>query len=123
MMETAYMTTREVKIAMNKKRRNRIVRRQRVALAFFITGIIMLILFLVFTVKLEAHDEKVEQKCYAAVDVMPGDTLLGISDGYFSPSHYHDVDSYLEEVKSINHFDDNYTITPDRKVILPYYSY
>ena len=123
MMDTSYMTGREIRIALNKKRRIRIVRRQRIALAFFLAGILMLILFFIFTIKLEAHNEKPYYKYYTAIDVHPGDTLTGISKDYVCLSHYRDISDYLEEVKSINHLDDDYTITGDKKLILPYYSY
>ena len=122
MMNTTSMTIRNIRIVDNKKRRLRIVRRQRLLLAVFIAALISITIFIVSTMILEAHSEATEVKYYTAVDIHAGDTLYELSNNYISYTHYNDINSYMNEVKRINHLDEVGHIYAGTKIIFPYYS-
>lgn len=61
-------------------------------------------------------------KYYTSVTVESGETLWDIADEYIDYAHYKNRNSYITEVQSINHLDDNCSITAGQTLILPYYS-
>ncbi len=93
MMDSAYMAYRELRIAENKKRRLKTVRRQRIIMVLLIAILIAGIIFLTSRLVLEAHSETIDYKYYTTVDVHSGDTLASLSKESMSPSRYKDIDS------------------------------
>lgn len=61
-------------------------------------------------------------KYYTSVTVESGMTLWGLADEYIDYNYYKDRDSYIAEVKSINHLDDNGSLIAGQMLVLPYYS-
>lgn len=61
-------------------------------------------------------------KYYTSVSVESGETLWSLADKYIDYNFYKDRNSYISEVKSINHLDDNGFIRAGQTLILPYYS-
>ncbi len=61
-------------------------------------------------------------KYYTSVTVEGGETLWDIVEGYIDYSHYKNRNSYIEEVRSINHLDEDCSIMAGQMLILPYYS-
>lgn len=60
-------------------------------------------------------------KYYTSVTVEAGDSLWQIAGDYID-SHYDSRESYIAEVRSINHLADNDTIYAGQLLIVPYYS-
>lgn len=60
-------------------------------------------------------------KYYTSIIVEAGESLWDIADGYMD-GHYDSRDSYIAEVRSINHLDENGTIIAGQTLIVPYYS-
>ena len=64
-------------------------------------------------------------KYYESITVSCGENIYTILETYRDDVHYKDVDSYIREVCSINHFD--YTegelidVRPGDRLIVPYY--
>ncbi len=119
-MNAAYSAYREIKIAENKKRRMRIVRRQRMMLATVLALFIFIILFFSLTRVIQANSEKGRFKYYTSITVHSGDTLNSIAGEYYSED-YKDVQAYIDEVCSINHIKDD-VIYAGENIIVPYYS-
>lgn len=61
-------------------------------------------------------------KYYTQITVEPGDTLWDIAGVYMDGNVYRDKNSYIAEVRSINHLDEEETIQAGRRLIVPYYS-
>ena len=68
-------------------------------------------------------DEKVNFKYYTSIMVGYGDTLWKIADEYIDYSEYKDKETYLAEVRNMNHLDDDSDIKAGQYLIVPYYSY
>ena len=60
-------------------------------------------------------------KYYTSVIVEAGESLWDIAGDYID-GHYDSRDSYIAEVRSINHLDENGTIIAGQTLIVPYYS-
>ena len=119
-MNAEYNTYRELRILENRKRRLRIVRRQRILLALIVALLIFSTTFLVTGIILRAQDSAPSYKYYTSISVKSGDTLGSIAQRYIS-KEYRDIDEYVNEVRSINHIDDS-SIYAGEKIIVPYYS-
>ncbi len=61
-------------------------------------------------------------KYYTSVTVESGETLWSLADRHIDYSYYKDKNSYISEVKSINHLDDSCFIKAGQILILPYYT-
>ncbi|MCI9337561.1 MAG: LysM peptidoglycan-binding domain-containing protein [Lachnospiraceae bacterium] len=61
-------------------------------------------------------------KYYTTVTVESGETLWSLADEYVDYNYYRDKNKYISEVKSINHLDEDCTITAGQSLIVPYYS-
>ena len=61
-------------------------------------------------------------KYYTSVTVESGETLWEIADEYIDYNYYKNKNSYITEVKSINHLDDNCSLMEGQVIVLPYYS-
>ena len=61
-------------------------------------------------------------KYYTSVTVESGETLWDIADEFVEYSYYKNKNSYIKEVQSINHLDENCSIDAGQILILPYYS-
>ncbi len=120
-MDTAYMAYRELKIAENKKRRMKIVRRQRILLALVIAVVVFTAVFLGTTLVLQANSGGNRIKYYTQVTVAYGDTLTDIAGRYISED-YRNEESYINEVCSINHLEDQDKLLAGTTIIVPYYS-
>ncbi len=119
-MDAAYTAYRELRIARNKAKRLRIVRRQRIILGLILALIIFVISFFVTSLVLNAREKAPSYKYYTSITVAGGDTLYDIARKYIT-SEYSDIDRYVKEVSSINHLEDD-CIYAGENIIVPYYS-
>lgn len=62
-------------------------------------------------------------KYYTDITVAAGDTLWDIADEYIDYEQYKDKDSYITEVRSINHIAEDASIRAGQNLIVPYYSH
>lgn len=122
-MSTAYVDSRDIRIAENKKRREKIVRRQWAILitAVVIAAIAFTILFINLSMVLHAQSEPAHFKYYTSITVSAGETLTDIADRYYS-DEFKSIEAYISEVRSINHIDDNDKLYAGTDIIVPYYS-
>lgn len=120
-MDAAYMAYRELRIEENRKRRLKIVRRQRIILALVTGLIVFVIAFICATLLLQAHDDNMKYKYYTQIDVHAGDTLEGIADRYLTvqdDTRQH----YISEIIAINNLGEDGMILAGDRLIVPYYS-
>lgn len=126
-MDASYNAYREIRIAANRKKRLRIVRRQRMILGIVIAIVVFLGIFLATTMLTQAQSEKVPIKYYTSITIKPGETLSSIADRYLSDAElskeYKNADSYIKEVCAMNHIDEDDTIYAGENLCVPYYSY
>lgn len=61
-------------------------------------------------------------KYFTGVTVEVGESLWDLAGEYMDSAHYDSRESYIAEVCSINHLDDENAITAGQLLILPYYS-
>ncbi|SFP63837.1 hypothetical protein SAMN04487928_10542 [Butyrivibrio proteoclasticus] len=120
-MDQVYMNYREIRIAENKKRRQKIVKRQRFILGAGISILIVMIACIASTLVSEARSEAVRYKYYTSVTVHSGDTLESLADEYIT-EEYRDQASFIREVCGINNLEDEDSIMAGECIILPYYS-
>ena len=120
-MDAAYTAYREIRIEENRKRRLRIVRRQRIILGLIIAVIVFAFAFLGTKLVLSAHSENIRFKYYTTITVHSDDTLGSIAGDYIS-SEYKDADSYIREVCTINNLNEEGRIYAGESLVVPYYS-
>lgn len=60
-------------------------------------------------------------KYYTSITVNTGDTLWNIADEYIDYDFYKNKNSYISEVKHINHLEED-MITAGQTLVVPYYS-
>lgn len=119
-----FVSDSEIRIMNNKRRRMRIVRRQRMALAGIIAVIIATTVFIIMTLTSGAASNTFtpEYKYYRQITVHSGDTLWDIANANIPEGHYADVDSFMSEISSINSLREDGRINAGENLILPYYS-
>lgn len=114
------MDRSEKRIHDNKIRRKKELRK-KVILAFLTMGIVTVLFFTAnsFLSIVKASDEAPAYKCYKSVLVEAGDTLWSIASNNMG-TEYESTDSYVKEVKNMNHLSDD-DITAGNYLIVPYY--
>ena len=85
-----FVSRSEIRILNNKKRRMRIVRRQRLALTAVIAVVIALVIFLAMTLTIDAETGRFEPeyKYYRQITIHSGDTLWTIASANLPREHY-----------------------------------
>ena len=113
----------EVRIRKNKMLRQRELRRHIFVFAIVFFSISFILVFWGMAMMSDAHteDQTVAYKYYKSVSVAYGDSLWDIAKENISSDHYKDMNTYLNEVRSINHLS-NDTINAGSNLIVPYYS-
>ncbi len=61
-------------------------------------------------------------KYYTSVTIEYGETLWSLADAYIDYENYRDKNSYISEVCSINHLDEDGSLMAGQVLIMPYYS-
>lgn len=117
------MTDREYR---SYKRRMRI-RRERRHKAMMVVITFCLILFGTIsyqsiTSSAKSGEQDIMFKYYTNITVTQGETLWDIANEYIDYEQYKDIDSYIDEVRSINHIDENSVIRIGQNLIVPYFS-
>lgn len=116
------MTDRELKVY----RRNLKLRRARRQRAFLsaITVVATICVILVCALSHNAFRSNAGHgfKYYTNITVGVNDTLWDIAEEYIDYEHYTNMNSYIAEVKSINHLDENCMIVAGQMLIVPYYA-
>ncbi len=82
---------------------------------------IFIILFLGVGMVLHAQSEKTRFKYYTKITVEAGETLTDIAHKYYSDD-FKSIEDYMNEVCSINHFEDSEKLYAGTDIIVPYYS-
>ncbi len=121
-MDAAYIQYRETRIAENRKRRLRIVRNRRIALGLIIAVIIFTTSFITAVLMSKASSKDVAVKYYTQITVERGDTLSTLASRYMTDD-YGSVDTYINEVRSINHMSEEDELIAGTNVVVPYYSF
>lgn len=119
-----FVSDSEIRILNNKKRRMKIVKRQRMALAAVIAVVVATLVFIIMTLTSNATSENFtpEYKYYRQIAVHSGDTLWDIASANLPTGHYRDLEAYMAEISSINHLPEDGCINAGENLILPYYS-
>jgi len=68
----------------------------------------------------EDNASQVSYKYYTSITVSSQDTLWSIAEKYMDIEHYHSINDYIQEVKAMNHLQ-NDIITYGEHLIIPYY--
>lgn len=70
----------------------------------------------------EAKEAELSFKYYRNIPVEQGDTLSSIAQTYADQEHYETTDDYVQEVRLINHLEEEDKIYTGDYLIIPYYS-
>ncbi len=102
------------------------LRRERRKKCFALAGAALatFCMILICTVSYSAIKTKANSgyKYYTSVTVGAGETLWELADNYIDYDFYNNKSSYISEVQSINHLDEEGTVKAGQVLILPYYS-
>lgn len=101
------------------RRERRIKCRNAVGMLLAVAGMVLICTLSYGSIESRANSEF---KYYTSVTVEAGDTLWEIADGYINYEYYKTKDSYISEVRSINHLDEACSVMAGQTLILPYYS-
>ncbi|MBQ6588845.1 MAG: LysM peptidoglycan-binding domain-containing protein [Butyrivibrio sp.] len=118
-----FLSKSEIRIRENKKRRLRIVRRQKIALFLGIAFILFIILFSSYSLMSVAQDDNFVPKCkyYKVLTVHAGDNISQLAQEYFDEEEYEDFGSYVSEICKINQLTDSNFIKAGENIVVPYY--
>ncbi len=118
-----FLSKSEIRIYRNRIRRQRIARQQRIALVMIIAIIMFLVMFLASSIILEAETDTYipEYKYYKSITVNAGDTLWNIAADNYSSDHYESINSYIDEICSINNILGD-EIGAGEDIVVPYFS-
>ena len=118
-----FLSKSEMRIYENKKRRMKIVRRQKLLLALCISVIIFIALFIRNYIVLNAQNDLYipEMKYYKIVLVHENDTLWQIAGDYYDRERYDGFKSYISEICSINGLENEDSIRSGENLVIPYY--
>lgn len=112
---------RRKEIFRNQRARKIRERRMHFALSFMVAVIAFVSVFFVFSARSKAESKDQKFKYYTSISVEYGDSLWTIADEYMDREFY-DRLTYIQEVKSINHIQDENEIVAGKILIVPYYS-
>lgn len=108
---------------------NRVLRQQykirRRAMACVFTAVLILLCVVSYhsiSSSASTGSDEINFKYYAATSLEYGETLWQIADQYIDYTQYKDKETYLKEVRSINHIEDDAAIPAGQTLIMPYYS-
>ena len=112
----------ERRIRNNKLRRRRQIRRNiYMTMITFVLIASLSVSFCSFGSKAQSRNEDISYKYYKSISVGAGDTLWDYAELYAVKDYYDTYNSYIKEVKEINHLQ-NDNIVYGQHIILPYYS-
>ena len=117
------MSDRELRAYKRRMRRQREIRRK--CFTFLMTICLVIICAVSYhSISISAHSdqEDINFKYYTSIHVAYGETLWDIADNYIDYNEYKDKNSYIAEVRSINHLEDESDIRAGQRLIVPYYS-
>ncbi len=119
-----YYSKSEIRIRNNKKRRQRIFRRQVTVLGLIISLFIFIMSLSLNSLMADAQSDeyKPEFKYYKTLTVHVGDTLSDIARENYPKDHYSGMNSYIKEICSINGIGDSNELKAGEALIVPYYS-
>lgn len=118
-----FLSKSEIRIRENKKRRLRIVRRQKIALFLGITFILFILLFFRYSLMSTASNDDFVPKCkyYKVLTVHAGDNISEIAKEYYDADQYEDFGTYVSEICKINQLSDANLIKAGENIVVPYY--
>ena len=97
-------------------------RRKMMASTFFVLAVTCVIMTgSIFYSSIRSHAGN-GFKYYTSVTVEAGETLWSLADAYIDYENYRDKNSYISEVRSINHLDEDGSLMAGQVLIMPYYS-
>lgn len=107
--------------------RNNRIRRRMELRRKILMSILTICLVITFSVGINGflsnakdHSSPVSYKYYTSITVSKEDTLWSIAEKYMDREHYSSANDYIQEVKSMNHLQ-NDMITYGEHLIIPYY--
>lgn len=114
----------ELRIIENRRRRMRIVRRQKMFLMLAVTVVLLVIAFFGWTLKLSAQNDNIvpKYKYYTVITVGWGESLEDIAGRYIDYEMYDSIDEYISEVCRINHIQDEDIVYAGDSMVVPYHS-
>ena len=115
------MSERELRKYMRALRLRR--ERRRKCLTLAVAAFAAFCMVLVCTISYNSISSNANDgfKYYTSVIVEAGESLWDIADDYMD-GHYDSKNSYIAEVRNINHLDENGTVMAGQTLIVPYYS-
>ena len=118
-----YYTKRDLYNKAVMRERRRVVRRQKFCV--LAAAIVIVLAFSVFTgarftFANQNQSSPAKVKCYKSIIIYCGDTLTSIADEYCS-DEWKDRASYIHEVESINHLDEDTVLIAGNYLCVPYY--
>ena len=112
----------ERRIRNNKlKRKHQLRRNISMTVITFVLIACFSVMFCSFGSKAQSSSEDISYKYYKSIAVGAGDTLWDYARLYADENHYDTYNSYIKEVKDINHLKDD-NIVYGQYIVLPYYS-
>ena len=110
-------------ITYKRRIRRKIVFRRRVLATAFLLITVLIMSFSVKTLISKADSQKEQKfKYYSCEIVSNNDTVWTLAHEYYDEDMYRNIDSYIKEVKEINHLNDRCDIYTGQSIVMPYYS-
>lgn len=119
-----YFSESEERIRRNQIRRQRIVRRQYIALGTILAIVIFTICFSFTTILsgAEGEDHVTNYKYYKTVTLHSGDSVWSVASENYDSNQYRSLNEYISEINNINRLSAGSTVNAGEELIVPYYS-
>ena len=119
-MNTNIYTQRDIANRRRKAYRQMMIRIKLILFAFLL---VLLGMFLLNSIKSEATGQIPETtyKYFTYHQIEKGDTIYELAKEYISYEHYDSIQDYVDEVKEINHLEEDMIIV-GHMLVIPYFS-
>ncbi len=119
-----YYSRSEVRIRNNKRRRQRIFRRQVALLATAIAVLFFAVVIFETSIMPNAQSDEFTTsfKYYKTITVHADDTLWDLAREAYPAEHYNSFNEYVAEICKINAITDASDLKSGESLIMPYYS-
>lgn len=116
------MDDRELRAVKRELRRRRQSRRRLLISALAMLAVACIIIGCGFYASSIRSSAGKGFKYYTSITIEYGETLWSLADEYIDYDNFEDKDSYISEVRSINHLNEDCAITAGQTLVMPYYS-
>lgn len=115
------MNDKELRAYRRAYRERKRIQKKCCFISFFVMLIVLISVSISTISSAHSEEESPKFKYYKQIEIQKDDTLWEIAKLNIDYEKYHKINDYIEEVKCINHLEED-TLVQGQNLIIPYYS-